>query len=105
MLNQQKTVVNTLRKSNRFFIDSFPKTRVVLEKLNDDLTRTLDTISKSEKMINNNMSEIGEQYKGQSEELQKMSALFNNLSTSMKEMNESTRLVGEKLEQTEVFTT
>ena len=49
------------------------------------------------------MSEIGEQYKGQSEELQKMSAHFNNLSTSMKEMNENTRLVGEKLEQTQVL--
>lgn len=49
------------------------------------------------------MSEIGEQYKSQSEELKKMSAHFNNLSSSMKEMNENHRLVGEKLEQIQVY--
>lgn len=48
-------------------------------------------------MINTNMSDIGDQYKSQSEELKKMSAHFNNLSASMKEMNENYRLVGEKL--------
>lgn len=67
------------------------------------MTKTLDTISKSERMINTNMSEIGEQYKSQSEELKKMSAHFNNLSSSMKEMNENHRLVGEKLEQIQVY--
>jgi methyl-accepting chemotaxis protein len=71
--------------------------------LNDELTRSLETISKSEKMINSNMSEIGEQYRSQSEELKKMSAHFNNLSASMKEMNESYRLFGEKLEQIQVY--
>ena len=67
MSSQPKAAVNISRKSTTSTIFSFPKTRTVLEKLNDDLTKTLETISKSEKMINNNMSEIGEQYKGQSE--------------------------------------
>lgn len=45
------------------------------------------------------MSDIGDQYRNQSEELQKLSAHFNNFSASMKEMNETYRLVGEKLEE------
>lgn len=66
---------------------SFPNTRSILEKLNDELTSTLDKISKSERMINSNMSDIGDQYKNQSEELKKLSSHYNNLSTAMKEMN------------------
>lgn len=58
-----------------------------MEKLNDELTSTLDKISKSERMINSNMSDIGDQYKNQSEELKKLSSHYNNLSTAMKEMN------------------
>lgn len=38
-------------------------------------------------MINNNMSDTGEQYKNQSEELKKLSTHYNNLSNSIKEMN------------------
>ena len=45
-------------------------------------------------MINTNMQDIGDQYKNQSEELKKLSAHYNNLNTSIKEMNESYRLVG-----------
>lgn len=48
-------------------------------------------------MINSSMSDIGDQYKNQSEELKKLSAHFNNFSSSMKEMNENYRTVGEKL--------
>lgn len=43
------------------------------------------------------MSDIGDQYKNQSEELKKLSLHFNNLSTAMKEMNENYRLISEKL--------
>lgn len=46
---------------------SFPNTRIILEKLNEELTANLDKISRSEKMINSSMSDIGEQYKSQSE--------------------------------------
>ena len=63
---------------------SFPNARSILEKLNDELTSTLDKISKSERMINSSMSDIGDQYKSQSEELKKLSSHFNNLSTAMK---------------------
>ena len=59
----------------------------MLEKLNDELGRTLEKIEKSERMINNNMSDTGEQYKNQSEELKKLSTHYNNLSNSIKEMN------------------
>ena len=67
MLKPPKDVGSTSKKSNLFNSWSFPKSRAVLEKLNDDLTRTLDTISKSERMINTNMSDIGEKYKSQSD--------------------------------------
>lgn len=50
-----------------FIIFSFPNTRAILEKLNDDLSSSLDKISKSERMINSSMSDIGDQYKSQSE--------------------------------------
>lgn len=73
-----------------------------MEKLNDELSRTLDKISKSERIINSNMSDIGEQYKNQSEELKKLSAHYNNLNNSLKEMNENYRVVSEKLEQIQV---
>ena len=43
------------------------------------------------------MSDIGEQYKTQSEDLKKLNAHYNNLSNSIKEMNENNRTVGEKL--------
>ena len=45
-------------------------------------------------MINSNMSDIGDQYKNQSEELKKLSTHYNNLNASIKEMNEQYRLVG-----------
>ncbi len=53
-------------------------------------------------MINNSMSEIGDQYRSQSEELKKLSAYYNNLNNALKEMNENYRTVGEKLETTQV---
>lgn len=67
MLSLLEVVGITLKRSIFLFMLSFPKSRIILEKLNDDLTKTLETISKSERMINTNMSEIGEQYKSQSE--------------------------------------
>jgi len=66
--------------------------------MNDELSRTLDRISKSESQINNSMSDIGDQYKTQSEDLKKLSAHYNNLSNSIKEMNENYRGISEKLE-------
>ena len=48
------------------------------------------------------MSDIGDIYKSQSEELKKLSSHFNNLSNSMKEMNENYRVVSEKLETIQV---
>lgn len=99
ILNQPELVPITLKRSKLILEYSFPNARIVLEKLTDELTTSLDKISKSEKMINSSMSDIGDQYRNQSEELQKLSAHFNNFSASMKEMNETYRLVGEKLEE------
>jgi estrogen-related receptor beta like 1 len=67
--------------------------------MNEELSRNLERISRSEGQINSSMSSIGEQYKSQSEELKKLNIHYNNLSNSIKEMNENYRLVGEKLEQ------
>jgi hypothetical protein len=39
------------------------------------------------------MSDIGEQYKSQSEELKKLSAYYNNMSVALKEMNDNYRVV------------
>jgi len=50
------------------------------------------------------MKDVGDQYKNQSEELKKLSARYNNMNVSIKEMNESSRLVGEKLEQIQAKT-
>mgnify|MGYP003684224177 CR=1 FL=1 len=50
------------------------------------------------------MKDVGDQYKNQSEELKKLSAHYTNLNASIKEMNESYRLVGEKLEQIQAKT-
>ncbi len=44
-------------------------------------------------MINSNMSDVGEQYKNQSQELKKLSAHYNNLSVALKEMNDNYRVV------------
>jgi hypothetical protein len=43
------------------------------------------------------MSDVGEQYKSQSEELKKLSTHYNNQSSAIKEMNENYRIVSEKL--------
>lgn len=56
----------THQEEVRVLIYSFPNARGVLEKLNDDLSRTLEKVSKSERIINSNMSDVGEQYKSQS---------------------------------------
>ena len=53
-------------------------------------------------MINSNMSEAGQQYKSQSEELKKLSTHYNNMSASLKEMNDNYRVVSEKLELIQV---
>lgn len=53
-------------------------------------------------MINSNMSDAGQQYKNQSEELKKLSTHYNNMSASLKEMNDNYRVVSEKLEQIQV---
>ena len=71
--------------------------------MNEDLSKTLEKISKSERMINSNMSDVGEQYKNQSEELKKLSTHYNNLSAAIKEMNDNYRIISEKLEQIQVF--
>jgi hypothetical protein len=42
------------------------------------------------------MSDIGDQYKSQSEELKKLSTHYNNLNTSLKEMNDNYRILSEK---------
>lgn len=86
-MSQLGPVEITLKKSKSIVKVSFPQTRVVLEKLNDELTKTLEKISKSERMINTNMRDVGDQYKSQSEELKKLSAHYNNLNNSIKEMN------------------
>jgi hypothetical protein len=39
------------------------------------------------------MSDVGEQYKNQSEELKKLSTHYNNLSAATKEMNENHRIL------------
>ena len=74
----------------------------MLEKVNDDLSRTLEKIEKSEKVINSNMSDAGQLYKSQSEELKKLSTHYNNMSASLKEMNDNYRVVSEKLELIQV---
>jgi hypothetical protein len=48
------------------------------------------------------MSDAGQQYQSQSEELKKLSTHYNNLSASLKEMNDNYRIVSEKLEQIQV---
>ena len=97
------------KKLHRFYQEkvqcdlfSFPNARAVLEKVNDDLSRTLEKIEKSEKVINSNMSDAAQHYQSQSEELKKLSTHYNNLSASLKEMNENYRVVSEKLEQIQV---
>ena len=74
----------------------------MLEKVNDDLSRTLEKVEKSEKVINSNMSDAGQLYKSQAEELKKLSTHYNNMSASLKEMNDNYRVVSEKLELIQV---
>lgn len=68
-----------------------------MEKLNEDLSKTLEKVQKSERIINSNMSDVGEQYKNQAEDLKKLSSHYNNLSAAIKEMNDNHRIVSEKL--------
>lgn len=63
---------------------SIPESRLKLEKLGEDLTKTLEQIFKSEKVINSNMSDIGAQYRTKSEDLKKLSTHYNNLNVSTK---------------------
>lgn len=69
-----------------------------MEKLGDELNRTLEKIAKSEKVINSNMSDVGSEYSSKSEETKKLSTHYNNLNASIKEMNENYRVISEKLE-------
>ena len=39
------------------------------------------------------MSDVGEQYKNQAEDLKKLSSHYNNLSAAIKEMNDNHRIV------------
>lgn len=48
------------------------------------------------------MSDAGQQYKSQSEELKKLSTHYNNMSAALKEMNDNHRVISEKLEQIQV---
>lgn len=61
-----------------------PDSRTKLERLGDDLTKTLEKIFKSEKVINSNMSDVGAQYRTKSEDYKKLSTHYNNLNVSIK---------------------
>lgn len=82
--NQEIVVVSVCR---------IPESRNKLERLADEISKTLDVILKNEKIINSNMSDIGAQYKQKSEESRLLNTQYNNLTSSIKEMNETNRSV------------
>jgi seryl-tRNA synthetase len=98
MLSPRGPAAKLLRKRNIICKYRIPESRMKLERLGEDLTKTLDKIFKSEKVINSNMSDVGAQYRNKSEDYKKLSTHYNNLNVSIKEMNENYRVVSEKLE-------
>jgi hypothetical protein len=59
--------VKQSRRGMIFSYCSIPESRIKLEKLGDELNKTLEKIYKSEKVINSNMSEVGTEYSSKSE--------------------------------------
>jgi hypothetical protein len=58
-IDTTKGCIDLIKKKYILYYLSFPNSRNVLEKMNDDLSRTLEKVTKSEKVINSNMSDIG----------------------------------------------
>lgn len=54
-----RTVAISSKRSNFKSNSSFPTSRSVLEKMNEELSKTLERITRSEGQINSSMSSIG----------------------------------------------
>ncbi|CAD8120221.1 unnamed protein product [Paramecium sonneborni] len=73
-----------------------PETRIKLERLTDELSQVLDRINKREYNINENMLDIGNQYKKKNEEVKKIELQCQNYTNAIKEMGDQYKLVSEK---------
>jgi len=90
-IEQAKTYGQTINKS-------LPEARTKLERMSEDLGKVLEKITKRERGINVNMTELGTEYKARAEELKTSLGKYHELEKSVKEKKEEFRKVSEKYE-------
>ncbi|EGR30951.1 intraflagellar transport protein, putative [Ichthyophthirius multifiliis] len=73
-----------------------PEARPKLERLIDHLSKVLEQISKREKNINQNMTDLGGEYRTKSENYKTIVTQYNNLQNSIKEQGEQYKQLKEK---------
>ncbi|CAD8204903.1 unnamed protein product [Paramecium pentaurelia] len=75
-----------------------PEARIKLERLTDELSEILDRISKREYNINENMHDMGSEYKKKNEDVKKIELQCKNYTNAIKEMGDQYKQISEKYE-------
>ncbi|CAD8202445.1 unnamed protein product [Paramecium pentaurelia] len=75
-----------------------PEARIKLEKMSDELAEILDRITKREYNINENMSDMCNEFKKKNEEYKKIELQYQNYTNAKKEMNDQYKQIQEKFE-------
>ncbi|CAD8122680.1 unnamed protein product [Paramecium sonneborni] len=75
-----------------------PEARIKLERMSDELAEILDRITKREYNINENMSEMSNEFKKKNEEYKKIELQYQNYTNAKKEMNDQYKQIQEKFE-------
>ncbi|CAD8109533.1 unnamed protein product [Paramecium primaurelia] len=75
-----------------------PEARIKLERLTDELSEILDRISKREYNINENMHDMGSEYKKKNEEVKRIELQCKNYTNAIKEMGDQYKQISEKYE-------
>ncbi|CAD8104736.1 unnamed protein product [Paramecium primaurelia] len=75
-----------------------PEARIKLERMSDELGEILDRITKREYNINENMSEMCNEFKKKNEEYKKIELQYQNYTNAKKEMNDQYKQIQEKFE-------
>ncbi|CAD8113062.1 unnamed protein product [Paramecium primaurelia] len=75
-----------------------PEARIKLERMSDELGEILDRITKREYNINENMSDMCNEFKKKNEEYKKIELQYQNYTNAKKEMNDQYKQIQEKFE-------
>ncbi|CAD8208386.1 unnamed protein product [Paramecium pentaurelia] len=75
-----------------------PEARIKLERMSDELGEILDRITKREYNINENMSDMCNEFKKKNEEYKNIELQYQNYTNAKKEMNDQYKQIQEKFE-------